>query len=378
MGARSSPRLSASEQAAVVKKINNARNTSKVISNSSQSLHYDNSKKLSNNVEGEKFLIIHRTDESLSMRNLSSIALELALKNATGQKQLDCKILKSGDILIKVEKKKQAESLIKLTRILDANVEVSEHKSLNNCKGVISAYELQHETPENLLEYLSDQKVIDVKFHTKTVNGTPYNTGLVFLTFGTSELPEVIKVGLLNLRVRPYIPQPMRCFICHKFGHISLNCNSKSSPKCYNCNQDKHIQDRNEKCQSSPVCVNCNENSHNSYNRNCSEYKRQLEIQTIRVTQKVSMAEAVKRSNLNRTTYAQTVKANSNDDCVCTHCEYHKKKEEPKGLINPARRVRTREENHGFSTDEDEAKKARLELENRQKSGSEDDDLMTE
>lgn len=76
--------------------------------------------------------------------------------------------------------------------------------------------------------------------------------------------------------------------------------------------------------------MNCGSNDHNSYNRTCSELKRQVEIQTIKVTQKVSFSEAVKRSNIQRKTYAQITANNSsttstnNKQCQCPHCEFHK------------------------------------------------------
>lgn len=351
---------------------------------------FDPTRTLTIDTEGEKYLIMHRVDENKTMKDFSPILLETVIKNVAINGKTESKFLKSGDILIKTQNVRQAKNLIKLNRILDATIEVTEHKTKNSCKGVISAYELKNETSDTLLEYLHSQNVIEVNMHQKTINGKTFNTGLVFVTFGVNILPEFMTVGLLRLRVRPYIPTPMRCFSCHKYGHTSKYCNTKESPKCYNCNNDKHIHNKEEKCTNQAVCVNCNETGHNSYNRNCSEYKRQIDIQTIKVTQNVSLAEAVKRSNLKRTSYAKITTTQTEASCKCQHCIYHNKKEPTTNNINPEKssnnkketdtniNKRLREHNKNNleqSTDEESTKKMKVnttELEDM-----EDEDMIT-
>lgn len=340
-----------------------------------EQLRFDSTKTLTIDTEGEKYLILHRTDENKSMRDFSPILLETVIKNVTNNGTTESKFLKSGDLLIKTQNVKQAKNLIKLTGIFDATIEVTEHKTKNSCKGVISAYELKNEDSETLLNYLHTQNVIEVKMHQKTINGQTFNTGLVFITFGVNTLPEYLTVGLLRVRVRPYIPTPMRCFSCHKYGHTSKYCSTKDNPKCYNCNNDKHLQNKEDKCTNQPVCVNCNEIGHNSYNRNCKEYKRQVDIQTIKVTQNVSLAEAVKRSNLQRKTYAQVTTAETENTCKCQHCSYHNKNtttmnnknsetiaNNPQEMSsNSNKRLRVQKaSSHELSTDEESMKKIKM------------------
>jgi hypothetical protein len=297
----------------------------KNLANSTENVKYDNKKVLTNDTDGPKYLIMHRTDDNKTMRDYSPILLETVIKNATNNAKVEVKFLKSGDVLIKTENVKQAQNLIKLTGIMDTTVEVYEHKTMNSSKGVIRAYELQNENKETLLDYLKAQNVTDLHFHSRITNGTTLNTGLVFVTFGVNVLPEYLTVGFLRLVVRPYIPSPMRCFVCHKYGHLSKHCNIKDTPTCYNCNKAKHIHTKEEKCTEISHCVNCNETGHNSYNRTCTEYKRQVEIQTIKATQNVSMAEAVKRFNINKKSFAQVTATAT--QCTCKHCEYHNKTE---------------------------------------------------
>ncbi|KAL7046008.1 hypothetical protein ACKWTF_002432 [Chironomus riparius] len=46
-------------------------------------LQYDTNKKLSNEIEGEKYLVGHRTDIGLTMKDMSPIMLETAFKTVT-------------------------------------------------------------------------------------------------------------------------------------------------------------------------------------------------------------------------------------------------------------------------------------------------------
>ena len=48
-------------------------------------------------------------------------------------------------------------------------------------------------------------------------------TNTLFLTFGSPELPKEITVGFLKVKVALFVPNPMRCFNCNKFGHIQAN-----------------------------------------------------------------------------------------------------------------------------------------------------------
>jgi len=48
-------------------------------------------------------------------------------------------------------------------------------------------------------------------------------------------LPSSVCIGYLRYRVKPYIPQPMRCQKCQGYGHIAANC--KRDVKCVRCGQ---------------------------------------------------------------------------------------------------------------------------------------------
>ncbi|WP_353804372.1 hypothetical protein, partial [Acinetobacter baumannii] len=65
---------------------------------------------------------------------------------------------------------------------------------------------------------LSSQGVTAVQrvFVTKGSQRIPTNT--LFVTFAMAKLPESLKVGYLRVKVTPFVPSPLRCYRCQRFG----------------------------------------------------------------------------------------------------------------------------------------------------------------
>jgi hypothetical protein len=118
---------------------------------------------------------------------------------------------------------------------------------------------------------------------------TPTNT--IFLTFNNPKLPTAIQVGYLNVKVEPYIPNPIRCFSCQKFGHLSKNC--QKPPACANCGSIGH--DYNS-CDNSSKCLNC-EKDHPSSSKKCEKWLIEKEIQKTKVTFNIPYHEARAKVN---------------------------------------------------------------------------------
>ena len=85
---------------------------------------------------------------------------------------------------------------------------------------------------------LKDQGVVGVNRVTLKKEGKVIPTNTLFLTFGSPELPKEITVSYLKVKVALFVPNPMRCFNCNKFGHTSQHC--KVAVKCTGCGKDKH------------------------------------------------------------------------------------------------------------------------------------------
>ncbi|KFM68503.1 hypothetical protein X975_09519, partial [Stegodyphus mimosarum] len=111
--------------------------------------------------------------------------------------------------------------------------------------------------------------------------GQLIDTKHVILTFKSPDLPKNIKAGYLNCPVCPYIPNPMRCFQCQRFGHSKISCHSKLA--CARCAMVGHDSDT---CTAASLCVNC-KGEHPAFSRSCPKWKLEKEIQTTKVNKNI-------------------------------------------------------------------------------------------
>ena len=128
------------------------------------------------------------------------------------------------ELLVETNKKSQTDNLLKITKNFNINVTVTEHKTLNSCKGIIRDRMLKHETEENITEYLKTQGVTACKRFTIKKDGNLIETTTLLLTFNTTTLPKSLKNFYRIIPVEVYIPNPLRCFNCQRFGHHENGC----------------------------------------------------------------------------------------------------------------------------------------------------------
>ncbi|GFS88786.1 uncharacterized protein TNCV_4816781 [Trichonephila clavipes] len=101
-------------------------------------------------------------------------------------------------------------------------------------------------------------------------------------------IPHTIKAGYLNCKIRPYIPNPLRCFKCQRFGHSQTSCRGQLT--CSRCASVGHAS---TDCSLEPKCFNCSE-SHQSDSKLCSKWKLEKKIQEIKTSKNISYPEARK------------------------------------------------------------------------------------
>ena len=112
----------------------------------------------------------------------------------------------------------------------------------------------------------------------KDTEKVPTNT--LFRTFNTPDLPKEIMVSYLKVKVASFVPNPMHCFNCNKFGHMSQCC--KVAAKCTGCGKNKH----EGQCEGPKLCSNCN-GPHASSAKNCLVWQEEKEIQHVHVEKHV-------------------------------------------------------------------------------------------
>lgn len=95
---------------------------------------------------------------------------------------------------------------------------------------------------------------------------TPTNTYI--LNFNTPKPPTEIKIGYMIEKVEVYIPNPLRCHNCQKFGHHKERCSR--SPTCKDCGEiGDHID-----CKLPLKCANCKQN-HAANSKECEIWKKE-------------------------------------------------------------------------------------------------------
>ncbi|KAM7304276.1 uncharacterized protein ISCGN_014176 [Ixodes scapularis] len=114
---------------------------------------------------------------------------------------------------------------------------------------------------------------------------------------------KTVKAGYLQCRVRPYVPNPQRCFECQRFGHGSRNCRGRDT--CAKFSSKEHVADA---CDNEPHCANCGGN-HPAYSRSCPVWKDEKEVITLKVTENITYTEAKKRfAFVKKGSYAEAVR----------------------------------------------------------------------
>lgn len=238
-----------------------------------------------------EFYIIERTEDNKSFEQVSPFLIEKALTSFIGA-QHETKRLRNGTLLVKCKNDKQAKLLLNFNQTLFGNVfpvKVTEHSSLNTVQGLIYCWDSKFLSEEDIVEGLAEQKVIAVRKIKRKVGANLVDTALCILTFKRSQLPTSIKFGFHSVLVKPYIPNPLRCLNCFKFGHTRKNC--KKDRVCAMCSDLFHDP---EICVTGSRCVNC-KGPHTNWSKECPQFVREMGIQTIKVQEKLSYMEAKKK-----------------------------------------------------------------------------------
>ena len=233
-----------------------------------------------------RFLLMNSTTEGKTLKDVSVFRLARELKAYVGELD-NITRLRNGSLLIEGKSDDQITKALSITSIAGLSVNVQEHATLNFCKGVITCKDLVQETEEEILSELAEEGVVAIYRVKNRVDGALVPTPTLILTFKANHLPESISVGFYRVRVRQYIPNPLRCYKCQKFGHTQNNCRT-TTPVCRQCERETLEQ---LPCVFPPVCVNC-EGSHASDSRTCPQYTIERGIQKLRAEEKLSFAEA--------------------------------------------------------------------------------------
>ena len=235
-----------------------------------------------------KFIVLKPTYSEQSLTKLSPFAVEKSILGRYGTvKQV--KKMKDGCLLIEAKTNIQAQLLLDTYKFLDIEVDAEAHRSLNTSKGVIGDYhkDLQHMSDEEIQKELSSQGVKHVSRFILKKDGKEIKTNTLFVTFDLSSPPEKLKLGYYIVDVQRYIPNPLRCFNCQKFGHSKKFC--KNQLACWKCGAEGH--DGSDCTAETTSCLNCKGN-HCASSKSCPVWIQEKEIQRIKTEKCLSYGDA--------------------------------------------------------------------------------------
>ena len=113
------------------------------------------------------------------------------------------------------------------------------------------------------MEELRDQGVQKVRRLQRRENSNPTPSDTLVLSFSGESLPERVRVAWRSARVRPYVPNPVRCYKCQAYGHMAAGCGGQE--RCARCSSTDH---KSADCKAAkPKCI-CG-GDHEAWARDC-------------------------------------------------------------------------------------------------------------
>ncbi|XP_046393616.1 uncharacterized protein LOC124161312 [Ischnura elegans] len=224
------------------------------------------------------------TKEGENLSKVSPFLIRRVLSSAIPGDLVSVKKIRGDDT-------RRYRKLLQLEKLHDIPITVEPNKTLNTCRGVVTCFDLLYVDVEEIKTEMPPQGAIECSRFIRKQNGQVINATSIILKFTSDSLPDKVFVGYTSYPVRPYIPNPVRCFNCQLFGHISSRC--RGTAACARCGEGKH---ENENCSSKAHCVNC-DGDHPVYSRDCPKLKDEKKIVEIKTLEKISYLEARKKLN---------------------------------------------------------------------------------
>ena len=139
-------------------------------------------------------------------------------------------------------------------------------------------------------------------------------TKIAKIKFKGNTLPDKICMGGRRRDIKPYIPKPVQCYNCSKFGHYKEYCKN-TSPACFYCATKDHTSQW--QCGGEEKCINCG-GSHHSRSQTCPFYVYNAQVRHLQLRSGIGVRDAreeLKERGIldpyKRTTYAKVAKADN-------------------------------------------------------------------
>ena len=219
-----------------------------------------------------RFLVIKSEEEDKSITSPSPFVIEKQIESFIGTPKT-VKKLKNKTLLVETTRQAQTENLLKVKKNLQHEVSVSEHRTLNTSKGIIKERTLKGESEQDIYDYLKSLGVIGVKRFTIKTDHDVIQTNTLLLTFNSITVPKTLIIFYQFVPVDIYVPNPLRCYNCQRFGHHESDCPVDYCSVCEKCGTGgfDHLASA---CPNPDKCVYCGFN-HLSRSNVCEVWKKE-------------------------------------------------------------------------------------------------------
>ena len=196
-------------------------------------IHFENLFGLDN---WSRFLVLK------SDQNISSARLENTLLSKCPTKEMTFRMMKTNEWLVETTTKNQSEIYQNIKEISGAKVSVTKHDTLNYIQGtvILPQTDCDEGMPDKsvLLESLQLRynNIHDLELYEIKNRKSNSMLKVAKIKFTGQTLPLKIKIMGQNREVRPYIPKPLQCNKCCKFGHTHKKCHNNEV--CNVCGSD--------------------------------------------------------------------------------------------------------------------------------------------
>ena len=205
--------------------------------------------------------------------------------------------MNNGNQIVTCSNVQHVKTLLSCTTLSDGTETVEVVASSLKPVGAKGVYNLPLEiSSEEILLGLAGQKRSFAKrFRFKCKDSSEFRVSTsVFLQISTTDLPAEVRLGYLLFGIRQFIPKPLRCFNCNRFGHAASHCRGRA--RCSNCGGEHKYSE----CEADTAkCPNCGGN-HSANDKTCPRYKRESEILKLKTTSNLSYADACKEFSESR------------------------------------------------------------------------------
>lgn len=166
----------------------------------------------------------------------------------------ETRMTRNGELVVEVENDEDAAALSGCVSLAGVPVVTREAKGLVVSKGTV--YGVHRSIPA--VAILESLRAVGVTEAVRVQSRDPHlgeriDTDRVILTFSKAvAIPEQVDIGLNTHAVVAYY-EPLQCFRCNPFGHISKAC-PETDDRCRQCTMSGHLSTT---CTRQPKCVNC-------------------------------------------------------------------------------------------------------------------------